>query len=93
MARIWNYDHPIPWICNEAGDEFRADIGKYHLQVIRKESQNWQWRVYHLDERIETRLNEFALNKHRAIGLAEGLYLAHELLYKDTEIRFFKSAI
>lgn len=93
MARIWKHDHPIPWICNDKEDEFRSDIDNYHLRVVKKSPTHWQWRVYHLDERLETILNEYAINRDRAIGLAEGLYLGHEMCNRDTEIRFFKSVI
>lgn len=93
MARIWRQGHPIPWICDQSETEFRADIGFYHLRVVKKSQGNWNWKVYYLDERIETKLNEFAISKQMAIGLAEGLYLGHELYHRDPEIRFFQSSI
>lgn len=88
MAKIWNIEHPIPWICNESREDFFAQIGDYTLRVEQMATNNWWWRVYYKGDPIETSLNEHSTSKYRAIGLAEGLYLGHLAANKETVINF-----
>lgn len=88
MAKVWNLEHPIPWICDEDKQDFFAQIGDYTLRVEQMDKNRWWWRVYYQGNPIPTKLDEFSAQKYRAIGLAEGLYLGHLAANKETVINF-----
>lgn len=58
-------------------DDFICKIDDYTFRVEQMDKGHWWWRVYYKDKPIPTGLNEFSNSKYRAIGLCEGLYLAH----------------
>lgn len=92
--KLWSDNTEIPWICNLEEDAFTASKGNYRLNVQRIAVAHWEWEVLFREEEIITLLPRKTDSKYRAIGMAEGLYMAHSQLYREEPIiRFMKSSI
>lgn len=94
MLKLWRDNTEIPWITNLDEEVFTATKGEYRLNVVRKGTNHWEWEVLFREEEILTPLPRKTDSKYRAIGMAEGLYIAHSQLYREEPtIRFMKSSI
>ena len=94
MPKLWKDNTEIPWICDDHEEAFTASKGAYTLLVQQITFGVWEWQVLYKEEEIITRLPKRTDTKYRAIGSAEGIYIAHEMLYREEPlIRFFKSSI
>lgn len=60
-------------------DDFTCEKGEYILRVEQMDEGKWWWRVYHNGHAVSFTDNEMTTSKHRAFGLAEGLYMGHSL--------------
>jgi hypothetical protein len=95
MAKIWNQNlEEIPWITNEDSEDFYAALGNYRLRVEQMDKGRWWWAVTYCEQEIITRIPRIVNSKYRAIGIAEGVYEAHSLYFKqDPVIQFIQSKI
>lgn len=97
MAKLWNHDHPIPWICDEKEHFFFASTGEYKLRVEKKSQATWFWNVsYKGDSITSDTVSSFVRSKQYALGLAEGVYIGHKagkIKSDEPEIRFFISGV
>ena len=95
MAEIWNQSlEEIPWITNEDQEDFHAAIGNYRLRVEQMDKGRWWWCVRYNEQDIITRIPSIVNSKYRAIGIAEGVYEAHSMYFKqDPVVRLIQSKI
>jgi len=75
----------MPWICDEAEENFSATLGDYQLTVEYKRSRLWVWKVYRGEERIKTSLDDHCTSQSRGIALAEGFYFGYKASQYDTK--------
>lgn len=86
MAKVWNRNNLIPWICNEEEEDFFAALGDYRLRVEQIGKDQWWWNVSYRNHDIMTDLNNFATCRTNAILLAEGVYYGHKAACMETNL-------
>lgn len=74
--------HEFHWVDN-GNNDFSCQKNEYFFRVEQMDKNHWWWRVYHNNDAIQTKLNEYATSKYRAIGLCEGVYLADSVMRND----------